>query len=310
MRILVLGASGFVGRNVLEAFEDSGNELVPASRRSGLDLTDLAATEDRVAAVRPDVVVNCAADVGSLNYVTEKAAGVVDRNLRMLLNLYRAVADGAPRAVVVNPVANCGFPGDLEVYREDLFWAGEPHRSVLSYGSTRRVMMVLAWAYGLERGVRSVSFYVPNMYGPHDSTDPNKAHALNALVSKVVRAKAEGRPDIEVWGTGTPVREWLYAPDFARVVRDAVARLDSEPFDEPVNVGQRHGWSVREIVEVVVREAGFQGRVVWDPSKPDGAPRKVMDDARFRRLWPDFRFTDLREGVRRTIVHYESLWPW
>jgi GDP-L-fucose synthase len=310
MRILLLGASGFVGRNVVPELAGSGHELVPRSRRDGLDLTDTAATVAAVRAIAPDAVVNLAAVVGSLNYVTEKAAQVVDANLRMILNVYRAVAEAAPRAVVVNPVANCAYPGDLEVYSEDLFWAGEPHRSVLSYGSTRRMMVVASQCYAWQHGLRSVNLFVPNMYGPHDSTDPNKAHAMNALVSKLVKARREGLPEFPVWGTGAPIREWLYAPDFARVLLEVLGRLDSDAFDEPVNVGQKHGLSVREIVDLLVAELGYEGRVTWDLSKPDGAPRKVMDDARFRKHFPDFRFTALKDGIGATVRYYESVYPY
>jgi GDP-L-fucose synthase len=310
MRVLLLGASGFVGRNVVHAFRDSGHDLVPRSRRDGMDLTETAATIEAVRAIAPDVVINCAAVVGSLNYVTEKAADVVDANMRMILNVYRAVAEAAPRAVIVNPVANCAFPGDLEVYREDLFWAGEPHRSVLSYGSTRRMMVVASQCYAWQHGVRSVNLFVPNMYGPNDSTDPNKAHALNALVSKLVKARAERLPEFVVWGTGAPIREWLFAPDFARVLLDVVGRLDRDPFDAPVNVGQKHGLTVREIVDILVAELGYGGRVVWDREKPDGAPRKVMDDRLFRERFPDFRFTALKDGIRATVGFYESVYPY
>jgi len=309
MRILLLGGHGFVGQNIA-ALLGPNHELVIASRQDGLDLTDLAATRDRLAAVQPEVIVNCAANVGSLNYVSVKAAEVVDQNLRMLLNVYRAVAEVCAHAVVVNPVANCAFPGDLDVYREDLFWLGEVHRSVLSYGSTRRMMLVLSECYAMQHGVRSVNLLTPNMYGPHDSTDPNKAHALNALVSRVVQAQAEGRPEITVWGTGTPVREWLYAGDFARVLASALPILRDQALDRPVNVARNAGWSVREILDRIVAEVGYDGRVVWDRDRPDGAPRKVMDDERFVSVFGDFAFTPLSDGIRATIAHYRSVLPY
>jgi GDP-L-fucose synthase len=310
MRILLLGGSGFAGQNVQQAFRDTGHILLSQSRATGLDLTDQSATVAAFRDFAPDVVLNCAAVVGSLNYVTQKAAEVVDSNLRMILNVYRATQLAAPRAVVVNPVANCAFPGDLEVYREDDLWAGEPHQSVLSYGSTRRMMVVVSQCYGMQHGVRSVNLFVPNMYGPFDSTDPNKSHAMNALVSKLVKARAEGLSRFEVWGTGAPVREWLYAGDFARVLLETLGRIGTEPFDHPINIGQRHGWSVREIVDVLVDELGFTGEVAWDRTRPDGAPRKVMDDARFRKFFPDFAFTGLRDGIRKTIAYYESVYPY
>ncbi len=304
-RILLLGGHGFAGQNVQQALAGSPHVVVVRSRRDGCDLRELEPTRRALAEAAPDVVVHLAALVGSLNFVTERAAEVVDDNLRMLLNIYRAVAEVAPRAVVVNPIANCAFPGDLEVYREDDLWRGEIHRSVLSYGSTRRMMAVVAECYRMQHGLRSISMFVPNMYGPHDSTDPNKAHALNALTAKFIQAHREGR-DVEVWGSGRPVREWLYAGDVGRVVRAVVERMDAEPFDAPFSVAQNRGISIRQVVELLTAELGFTGRIVWDESRPDGAPRKVMDDARFRTLFPDFRFTDLAEGVRATAADYRK----
>jgi GDP-L-fucose synthase len=273
---------------------------------------DTEAVRRALAELAPDVIVHCAATVGSLNWVTERAAEVFDDNLRMLLSLYRAVA-GLPagrRPVIINPVANCAYPGDLELYREEDFWNGPVHPSVLSYGNTRRMMLVAGDCYGMQHGVRSIQLLVPNMYGPHDSTDPNKAHAVNALVGKLVKASAEERDSFEVWGSGVAVREWLYAGDFGRLVLDVVGRADSPAFDGPVNLAQKRGFSIREVVDFLVAELGYPGRVVWDRSRPDGAASKVMDDTRFRRVFPDFRFTDLAEGVRRTAAYYRSRLPY
>jgi GDP-L-fucose synthase len=157
--------------------------------------------------------------------------------------------------------------------------------------------------------MRSINFVVPNMYGPHDSTDPNKAHALNALAAKFVKAKREQLKRVEVWGTGVAVREWLFAGDFARIIVETLSRLDEQHFDTLRSIAQNDGWSVRQLVDELVRAIGFDGEVVWDRAKPDGAPRKVMDDALFRKAFPDFRFTPFREGLKKTIEFYESIYP-
>lgn len=308
--ILLLGASGFVGRNVAETFQRHGVPCVGRSRRDGWDLTDDRETTRQLRDLQPDVIVNCAAMVGSLNYVTEQAADVADQNLRMLASLYRAAAQEVPRATIIHPVANCAFPGHLTLYREDSFWDGPLHPSVQSYGSTRRMLVVLAECYRMQHGLRSVNLFVPNMYGAHDSCDPNKAHALNALVSKVVAAKARGDAELPVWGSGVAVREWLYAGDFARLLIELLPRLGERVFDEPVNIGQKQGLSVREILAAIVEETGYQGRITWDTARPEGAPCKVMDDERFRQLFPRFGFTQFRSGLRSTIEFYESIYPY
>ncbi|MFN0058372.1 MAG: NAD-dependent epimerase/dehydratase family protein [Planctomycetota bacterium] len=310
MRILVTGGTGFVGQNAVELLSSAGHEILSASRRTGLDLTDFDATRRALRSFAPEVILNCAAHVGSLNFVSEHAAVVADLNLRMLLNIFRAVAETCPRTTVINPVANCAFPGQSHLFREDELWLGELHSSVYSYGSTRRMMIVLSDCYRAQFGVRSINFFVPNMYGPYDSTDPNKAHALNALVSKIVRARAENAPELEVWGTGSAVREWLYAPDFARVVLLALPRLEGPEFARPLNIAQQDGWSVRDLVTRIVAESGYRGRIAWDSTKPDGAPHKVMERTRFRSVFPQFRFTEFGTGIAATLRYYESIYPY
>ena len=309
MRVLVLGGHGFAGRSVVAALREAGHDVTPASRRDGLDLTSLDQTLAWLTAQKPEVVVNCAALVGSLNFVTQRAAEVVDANLRMLTNLYRALAERLPTAVLVQPVANCAFPGELTLYREQDLWSGPIHRSVLSYGATRRMMTVLADCYAMQHGLRTITLYIPNMYGPFDSPDPNKAHALNALCARVVKAHAE-HADITAWGTGAPVREWLYAGDFAKVIATVLARLPDKQWDTPFNIGQKDGLSIAALLELVIAATGYAGAVQWDRDKPDGAPRKVMDDALFRQRLPDFAFTPLADGIAATVAWYREIYPY
>jgi len=162
----------------------------------------------------------------------------------------------------------------------------------------------------MQHGVRSVHFLVPNMYGPHDSTDPNKAHALNALVAKFVRAQFLKESGVEVWGSGVAIREWLYAADFARVVLEVIQNPSRPGLSEPLNIGQNFGLSVRELVTEIVSATGFGGSVRYDLSMPDGAPRKVMDDRRFRKVFPEFQFTAMCDGIAAAIRYYKAALPY
>ncbi len=311
MKILVPGGNGFVGRNVVELLQDQTElSVIPLSIRDRFDLTDFELTKKYFSDIKPEIIINCSAEVGSLNYVTQKAADVFDNNMRMLLNLYKAVLETCPQAILINPVANCAYPGNLDFYSEDKFWDGKIHQSVLSYGSTRRMIIVLSECYKIQYNVKSINYFVPNMYGPYDSTDPNKAHALNALISKVVKAKHENKKEIEVWGTGRVIREWLYVKDFAEITLKTIKEPDSAKFEIPFNIGQNSGLSIKELVEIIVKESGFGGEVVWNTSMPDGAPKKVMDDKIFRKKFPAFEFTGFIEGIRETTKYYESIYPY
>lgn len=310
MRTLLLGHTGFVGRNVGEALTQSGIEWQGASRSRGVDLRDVRQVELLLKEVRPDYIVHCAAHVGSLNYVTEKAADVIEDNSLMGLALYRAVARQAPGACVINPIANCAYPATEATFVEEEWMNGPLHRSVLSYGATRRLLYWIGESFQMQHGIRSVYFMVPNMYGPHDSTDPNKAHALNALTAKFVKAKIENAPEVEVWGTGVAIREWLYAPDFGRILAEVIRNPEMAGLSEPLNIGQHFGMSVRELVEIIRDACGYEGSVRYDRSKPDGAPKKVMDDKRFRTVFPDFKFTSQSEGLGACVDFYQRGYPY
>jgi len=305
--ILVLGGTGFVGKNVVEALRGANFSVASISRGEGCDLREISATKKALRELKPSTIINCAARVGSLNYVTTQAAEVVADNTRMALNIYEAVTECCPGALIVNPIANCAYPGTTHTFEEDRWWDGHLHPSVLSYGSTRRMLWSIAECFQMQHNIRSVHLLVPNMYGPHDTTDPNKAHALNALTAKFVEAKLKNAPEVRVWGTGAAVREWLYAPDFARLILDLVKTPSRIGLSEPTNVGQNFGLSVRELVGLIQRATGYSGQVRYDPSMPDGAPRKVMDDRRFKRIFRDFAFTSLEAGIPKTVEYYESV---
>lgn len=310
MKIALLGATGFVGKNVNDLLIADGLEVHPATRSTGVDLRDPSAAMSFFEKLKPDYIVNCAAHVGSLNYVTTQAADVIVDNSLMLIGIYKAIAAVCPSAVIINPIANCAYPAKADTFIEDAWWDGHLHRSVLSYGATRRLMWSISECYAMQHGIRSISFLVPNMYGPYDSTNPDKAHALNALISKFVKAEYEDRPELSIWGTGIAIREWLYAPDFARIILQVIKTPTMLGLDQPVNVAQNFGLSVRELVGLIRSHFGRNFKIAYDHTKPDGAPKKVMDDARFRKVFPNFEFTGLDQGVSETIHYYRQIMPY
>ena len=310
MKIVLFGASGFAGRNVADMLRSHGVDFVGTSLSAGLDLRDTAATAAFLRAHQPTHIINCAAHVGSLNYVTEKAATVIADNSRMVLGMYEGVANACPQALVINPIANCAYPAAADIFREDEWWNGHLHRSVLSYGTSRRLLWAAAECFELQFGVKSIHLLTPNMYGPYDSTDPNKAHALNALISKFVKAEHTGQAELPIWGTGAAIREWLYAPDFARLIWYVLQNPDREGLKQPTNLAQNDGLSVKELVNIIQAKFRYRGKLTWDPTKPDGAPKKVMDDTKFKKVFNGFKFTDFEDGIAATVKYYESVYPY
>jgi GDP-L-fucose synthase len=308
--ILLLGATGFAGKNVAKELERKNISFSQTSISLGCDLRNMEQAEKLIRQTRPDIIINCAAHVGSLNYVTKQAATVALDNTRMLLNLYEAISVTNTKAIVINPIANCAYPAKADTFKEDQWWDGHLHRSVLSYGSTRRFMWTLGESFDMQFGIRSIYLLVPNMYGAFDSTNPDKAHALNALISKFVKAEKENKKELEVWGTGIAIREWLFASDFAKIITTIIEDPDMIGLTEPVNIAQNFGLSVRELVHIINQHFNNAFMIKWNPAMPDGAPKKVMDDTRFKKVFPGFGFTEFQTGISDTIKYYKSIYPY
>lgn len=309
-KIVILGETGFVGQNMTDVLRENKIPFKGASRRSGVDLRDPFQCEEFFKKEKPDIIINCAAHVGSLNYVTEQAGNVILDNTRMILSMYEAVQKVCPKALIINPIANCAYPAKADIYSEENWWDGPLHNSVMSFGETRRLLWSVGKSFEMQYGIKSIYLLVPNMYGHYESTDPNKAHALNAMVSKFVKAKHE-KTDVEIWGTGIAIREWLYARDFARVVFQIINNPTMHDLAGPTNIAQNHGLSVKDLVNIIQSIfSDFKGKVKWNTAMPDGALKKVMDDKKFRKVFPDFVFTDFDKGIKNTIEYYESMYPY
>ena len=307
--ILIIGASGFVGRNIRKVFDKKKIEYQSKNSKN-FNLLDYNHIQKELKRIKPDYIINCAAVVGSLNYVTEQAANILDVNLKMILNLYKAVQTVSPSSTIINPIANCAYPGDLKVYREDELFSGSVHQSVLSYGTSRRVLVNLSQVYFMQFRINSINLLVPNMYGPFDSTDPNKAHALNALISKAVKCFKENEKIINVWGSGIAIREWLYAQDLGEILFLIVSGEIKHGLFEPINIAQNYGLSIKELISIIISKVDNSLGINWDNTMPDGAIKKVMDDTRFKKVFGKFKFTDFEIGIENTINYYTDLYPY
>ena len=301
--IVLLGHTGFVGSNVL--LELSNHNVQCFSLSKGYDLRSFEVCK-KIAELKPDVLINCAAHVGSLSYVTKHAAAVMNDNLLMLVNIYKAFSQSSTGTLFINPVANCSYPGNLKLYDESKYEDGPMDSSVFAYGSTRRTYTHLAKAYHLSHGMVSINFLTPNIFGPGDSLDPEKCHAVNALISKFVISNKTNSV-MEVWGDGSPVREWLYVKDFVRVIVNVINNksLATLLLNQSVNIAQERGFSIKEIVDYLVSINNSIG-VRYLTDMPNGAPIKVMKSSLFKEYFADFEFTPFKIGFQETYEYYLS----
>jgi GDP-L-fucose synthase len=301
-KVWLTGGHGFLGTHLAERFARGGAEVIAPTHAE----CDLARSEDVTAALRraaPQLVVHAAADVGGLGYNQECPADIFRNNLRMACNVLDGCSrQGAAKLVIVGSA--CAYPGAAAgALAEADFLSGPMHASVECYGLSKRALYLGARAYRQQHGLGSVFLLVTNLYGPHDKFDPSESHVVAALIRKFVEAVDAGDDAVDCWGTGAPVREFLYAPDCADAVFEAARRYESP---EPLNVGTGVGTSIRELAELVGRLTGFAGEIRWDASRPDGVMRKVLDVARIGGELGWSAATGLEDGLRQTIQWYRE----
>ena len=302
-KVMVLGGWGFLGSSVTSAFQARGCRVEACSRRNGVDARDERALAARFRASLPDIVVHCAARVGGIAYNARCPVAIFEDNLLMGYAVVRAASRAGIRKLV-NIMPNCTYPGERELYTESAWWDGPMHPTVLTYGMPRKALWAHAWACREEGRLESIHLVLPNLYGPGDHFDVVRSHALGALVRKIVDAKHSGANEVEVWGTGQAVREWMYVADAGEGIAVAAERYNEIGI---LNLGSGQGCSIRELAAMIAEAAGWRGRLVFDASRPDGAPRKILDTRQMTaKLGGWFPAMRLGDGIARTVAWYEK----
>jgi GDP-L-fucose synthase len=297
-RVLVTGGGGFLGSHLVERLEARGDEVVAARRRDhDLTLADDAARLFQEA--RPELVFHLAAEVGGIGANRASPGRYWYANLLMGAHvLEQARLNGTPKVVIAGTV--CAYPKHTPVpFREDELWNGFPEETNAPYGVAKKAVLVGAQAYREQYGLDTVFLLPANLYGPRDNFDLETSHAVAAMIRKMLA----GEDAIVLWGDGSPTREWLYVEDCAEGLLLAAERYSGP---EPVNLGTGEEISIRELAELIAEVTGFEGRITWDTSMPNGQPRRSLDTTRARELFGFEARTPLREGLERTVAWYRE----
>ena len=299
-RVMVTGGAGFLGRRVVAEFDEAGAAEVFVPRSAEYDLIDAAAIDRALADGRPQIVVHLAATVGGIGANLAHPGRFFYENAVMGVELMeRSRRAGVERFVAVGTV--CAYPKHTQVpFHEDDLWAGYPEETNAPYGLAKKMLLVQAQAYREEYGFDAIYLLPVNLYGPNDDFDPETSHVIPALIRRFVVARAAGLEEVTLWGTGSPTREFLYVDDAARGIRLATEQHEGA---QPVNLGSGEEISIRDLADKVAKLAGYEGRIGWDPSHPDGQPRRRLDTSRAEAF--GFRSEiGLDDGLRRTIDWY------
>jgi GDP-L-fucose synthase len=302
-RVVVTGGAGFLGACVVETLGRHGcpPPFVPRSR--DYDLRREADIVRMLEAARPDVVIHLAAVVGGIGANRENPGRFFYDNLMMGAQLIeQARLRGVDKLVAIGTV--CSYPKFAPVpFREADLWDGYPEETNAPYGLAKKMLLVQSQAYRQQYGFNSIFLLPVNLYGPGDNFDPKSSHVIPALIKKCVDAAEAGLGEIEVWGTGSATREFLYVEDAAEGIVLAAEHYDGT---EPVNLGAGQEIPIRDLVGLIAKLTGFEGKIVWDASKPDGQPRRMLDTSRAATAFGFVAKTPFEDGLRKTIEWYRG----
>jgi len=302
-RILITGGAGFLGSFLVEKLRQKGCKDIFVPRRKDYDLVEMEAVKRLYNDSQPIMVIHLAARVGGIGANQANPGKFFYDNLMMGAQLMEVGRQsGLEKFVAIGTI--CAYPKFTPVpFKEEDLWNGYPEETNAPYGLAKKMLLVQSQAYRQQYGFNSIVLFPVNLYGPRDNFDLLTSHVIPALIRKCLEAKRRGDPNIEVWGDGSPTREFLYVEDAAEGICLAAERYNSS---EPVNLGSGMEISIKDLVHTIKRMTGFTGEIVWDTTKPNGQPRRGLDTSRAEKYFGFRAKTSFEEGLRRTIEWYQD----
>jgi GDP-L-fucose synthase len=302
-RVIVTGGSGFLGSFVVEKLQERGAADVFVPRSSQYDLRKSEDVSRLFDDFRADMVVHLAALAGGIGANRARPAEFFYDNLMMGVPLlHRAWQKGVEKFVAVGSI--CSYPNFTPLpFREENLWDGYPEETNAPYGLAKKMLLVQSQAYRQQYGYNSIYLMPVNLFGPRDNFDLETSHVIPALIRKAVEAGERGERELPVWGDGSPTREFLYVEDAAEGIVTAAEKYNGS---EPVNLGSGYEISIKDLVGMIVKMTGFEGRIVWQTDKPNGQPRRALDVSRAKEYFGWSAQVPFEEGMRRTIEWFKE----
>ena len=303
MRVLLTGASGFLGRHtrpVLERHYGSDNVVAVSSRDA--DLIDPAQVDRLLATVTPDVIVHLAGYSGGIGANAAFPADFYHRNTLLTAHMFEAAARHRIRKLIY-PMGGCSYPADaVSPIAEDSLWRGFPQAESAGYSAAKMLGTVAAVSYRKQHGLNATVIVPGNMYGEFDNFSHTDSHVVPAMIRRYHEAMLDGAPSVEMWGSGRPRRDFVYAGDVAATIPFFIEHY---PEPGPLNIASGRGVSIRELATTIAGCVGFSGEICWDDSKPDGQMEKIFSVARLETLGLSCP-TELHAGLARTISWFAT----
>lgn len=297
------GGGGFLGSFLCEQLAEHGVKDIFVPRRRDYDLTTESGISRLFRDARPEVIYHLAAVVGGIGANRENPGRFFYENAIMGIQLIEAARrHGVEKTIVAGTI--CAYPKFTPTpFREESLWDGYPEETNAPYGIAKKALLVQCQAYRQQYGMNSIFLLPVNLYGPRDNFDMESSHVIPALIRKCIEARDAGERRIVCWGDGTPTREFIYVEDAAECLLTAGERYDGA---EPVNIGSGAEITIRDLVETVARVCCFRGEIVWDTTRPNGQPRRLLDTSRAEEYFGFRARTALEQGLAKTVKWYEQ----
>ncbi|MFO8166187.1 MAG: GDP-L-fucose synthase [Desulfatiglandales bacterium] len=302
-RITITGGKGFLGRHLVRKLKERDYEHLYIADSSKYDLVKLEDIRRMYVDSKPDIVIHLAAKVGGIGFNQDYPATLFYENLIMGIQLlHEGHLRDIEKFVAIGTI--CAYPKYTPVpFKEENLWNGYPEETNAPYGLAKKMMLVQSQAYRRQYSFNSIFLLPVNLYGPGDNFNPRFSHVIPAIIKKCIDATMNNEKEIMVWGTGKATREFLYVEDAADAI---ILAMESYNKSEPVNIGAGFEISIKELINLIVELTGFNGRIIWDTSKPDGQPRRILDTSMAEKEFGFKAKKDLREGLRQTIEWYKN----
>ncbi len=300
-KIYVAGHRGLVGSAIVRELEAQGYTNLLKRTRAELDLMDQAAVENFFKIEKPEYVFVAAAKVGGIGANKSQKADFIFENLQVQNNLiHNAYKFGAKKLLFLG--SSCIYPRQApQPIKEEYLLTGPLEETNDAYAVAKIAGITMCQSYNQQYGTNFISVMPTNLYGINDNFDLENAHVLPSLLRKFHEAKLENKPIVEVWGTGSPMREFLYVDDLASAV---VFLMNNYDGSEIVNIGTGEDCTIKELAEMIKEVVGYEGQIYWNTSKPDGTPRKLLDVSRLAKLGWKYK-TDFKTGLKKTYEWYK-----
>jgi GDP-L-fucose synthase len=308
MRIVILGSTGFLGTALTKKLKKYNLfKIYELSKSKNIDLANLNKTKKFILKIKPQVIINCAGYAYSVHYVAKNPSHILKNDLQIHLNIYKIAEKLKVKPKIINLLCNCSYPGSKKIQNENHWDYDKVHKSVYVPGNIHRIRQIISKASFEQFGIKSINLLIGGMFGPGDHLEELRLHALDGIIYRMTLAKKKKIREFKIYGTGKPIREWIYVNDVVNAIKIAIGIND--PIIDPINITNNFSLSINSIAKKVKKILNYKGKLINDLSYKDGDLIKKMDkkSSRFVKYFNNLKFSDFNNAISKTVKYYEKV---